>query len=73
MVRLLAKLFGVKDSELATQNRPLWQCFLGRYEDTAPALSLLGLRCTGEREFTEYDCEPGEFNDCIFYMEITSV
>uniref|UniRef100_A0AAZ3RCU6 Uncharacterized protein n=1 Tax=Oncorhynchus tshawytscha TaxID=74940 RepID=A0AAZ3RCU6_ONCTS len=30
VVRLLAKLFGAKDSELATQNRPLWQCFLGR-------------------------------------------
>ncbi|XP_062386623.1 sister chromatid cohesion protein PDS5 homolog A [Sardina pilchardus] len=33
VVRLLAKLFGVKDSELATQNRPLWQCFLGRFND----------------------------------------
>ncbi|XP_045429238.1 sister chromatid cohesion protein PDS5 homolog A isoform X9 [Pipistrellus kuhlii] len=30
VVRLLAKLFGSKDSDLATQNRPLWQCFLGR-------------------------------------------
>lgn len=30
VVRLLAKLFGAKDSELASQNRPLWQCFLGR-------------------------------------------
>lgn len=26
VVRLLAKLFGSKDSDLATQNRPLWQC-----------------------------------------------
>uniref|UniRef100_A0A8C5I719 PDS5 cohesin associated factor A n=1 Tax=Gouania willdenowi TaxID=441366 RepID=A0A8C5I719_GOUWI len=33
VVRLLAKLFGVKDSELASQNRPLWQCFLGRFND----------------------------------------
>ncbi|XP_062864577.1 sister chromatid cohesion protein PDS5 homolog A isoform X2 [Trichomycterus rosablanca] len=33
VVKLLAKLFGVKDSELATQNRPLWQCFLGRFND----------------------------------------
>ncbi|KAJ8262415.1 hypothetical protein GJAV_G00166210 [Gymnothorax javanicus] len=33
VVRLLAKLFGAKDSELATQNRPLWQCFLGRFND----------------------------------------
>ncbi|TKC39840.1 hypothetical protein EI555_008141 [Monodon monoceros] len=32
VVRLLAKLFGSKDSDLATQNRPLWQCFLGRKE-----------------------------------------
>lgn len=31
VVRLLAKLFGAKDSELASQNRPLWQCFLGRW------------------------------------------
>ncbi|GLD66960.1 sister chromatid cohesion protein PDS5 homolog A [Lates japonicus] len=30
VVRLLAKLFGAKDSELASQNSPLWQCFLGR-------------------------------------------
>ncbi|RXN25564.1 sister chromatid cohesion PDS5 -like protein [Labeo rohita] len=33
VVKLLAKLFGAKDSELATQNRPLWQCFLGRFND----------------------------------------
>ncbi|XP_062899346.1 sister chromatid cohesion protein PDS5 homolog A isoform X3 [Mobula hypostoma] len=33
VVRLLAKLFGAKDSELALQNRPLWQCFLGRFND----------------------------------------
>uniref|UniRef100_A0A8D3DPZ1 PDS5 cohesin associated factor A n=1 Tax=Scophthalmus maximus TaxID=52904 RepID=A0A8D3DPZ1_SCOMX len=33
VVRLLAKLFGAKDSELASQNRPLWQCFLGRFND----------------------------------------
>ncbi|KAG5848281.1 hypothetical protein ANANG_G00096810 [Anguilla anguilla] len=33
VVRLLAKLFGAKDSELATHNRPLWQCFLGRFND----------------------------------------
>ncbi|MEE6462217.1 hypothetical protein FKM82_001523 [Ascaphus truei] len=33
VVRLLAKLFGSKDSDLATQNRPLWQCFLGRFND----------------------------------------
>lgn len=33
VVRLLAKLFGSKDSDLATQNRPLWHCFLGRFND----------------------------------------
>uniref|UniRef100_A0A8C9VTN1 PDS5 cohesin associated factor A n=1 Tax=Scleropages formosus TaxID=113540 RepID=A0A8C9VTN1_SCLFO len=33
VVRLLAKLFGARDSELANQNRPLWQCFLGRFND----------------------------------------
>lgn len=35
VVRLLAKLFGAKDSELASQNRPLWQCFLGRWAISA--------------------------------------
>ncbi|XP_036372439.1 sister chromatid cohesion protein PDS5 homolog A [Megalops cyprinoides] len=33
VVRLLAKLFGAKASELASHNRPLWQCFLGRFND----------------------------------------
>ncbi|KAG9479610.1 hypothetical protein GDO78_011567 [Eleutherodactylus coqui] len=33
VVRLLAKLFGSKNSDLANQNRPLWQCFLGRFND----------------------------------------
>ncbi|KPP67876.1 sister chromatid cohesion protein PDS5A-like [Scleropages formosus] len=33
VVRLLAKLFGARDSELASNNRPLWQCFLGRFND----------------------------------------
>lgn len=31
MVKLLAKMFGAKDSELAAQNKPLWQCYLGRW------------------------------------------
>lgn len=31
VVKLLAKMFGAKDSELASQNKPLWQCYLGRY------------------------------------------
>uniref|UniRef100_A0A2K5LM79 PDS5 cohesin associated factor A n=1 Tax=Cercocebus atys TaxID=9531 RepID=A0A2K5LM79_CERAT len=33
VVRLLAKLFGSKDSDLATQNCSLWQCFLGWFND----------------------------------------
>ncbi|XP_061103891.1 sister chromatid cohesion protein PDS5 homolog B-like isoform X2 [Conger conger] len=33
VVKLLAKMFGAKDSELATQNKPLWQCFMGRFND----------------------------------------
>uniref|UniRef100_A0A2K6LI20 PDS5 cohesin associated factor A n=1 Tax=Rhinopithecus bieti TaxID=61621 RepID=A0A2K6LI20_RHIBE len=33
VVRLLAKLFGSKDSDLATQNCSLWQCFLVRFND----------------------------------------
>ncbi|XP_062409305.1 sister chromatid cohesion protein PDS5 homolog B [Sardina pilchardus] len=33
VVKLLAKMFGAKDSELATQNKPLWQCYLGRFND----------------------------------------
>ncbi|MBN3314043.1 PDS5B protein, partial [Atractosteus spatula] len=33
VVKLLAKMFGVKDSELAAQNKPLWQCYLGRFND----------------------------------------
>uniref|UniRef100_A0A8B9LAH5 PDS5 cohesin associated factor B n=1 Tax=Astyanax mexicanus TaxID=7994 RepID=A0A8B9LAH5_ASTMX len=33
VVKLLAKMFGAKDSELASQNKPLWQCYLGRFND----------------------------------------
>ncbi|KAJ8342625.1 hypothetical protein SKAU_G00325530 [Synaphobranchus kaupii] len=33
VVKLLAKMFGAKDSELAVQNKPLWQCYLGRFND----------------------------------------
>lgn len=33
VVKLLAKMFGAKDSELAVQNKPLWQCFLGRWAE----------------------------------------
>jgi len=33
VTRLLAKMFSEKDSELATQNKALWVCFLGRFND----------------------------------------
>uniref|UniRef100_A0A4W3JVA6 PDS5 cohesin associated factor B n=1 Tax=Callorhinchus milii TaxID=7868 RepID=A0A4W3JVA6_CALMI len=33
VVKLLAKMFGAKDSELASQNKPLWHCYLGRFND----------------------------------------
>lgn len=36
VVKLLAKMFGAKDSELASQNKPLWQCYLGRYAMLGP-------------------------------------
>lgn len=31
VVKLLAKMFGAKDSEMAAQNKPLWNCYLGRW------------------------------------------
>lgn len=31
VVKLLAKMFGAKDSEMAAQNKPLWHCYLGRW------------------------------------------
>ncbi|XP_023237020.1 sister chromatid cohesion protein PDS5 homolog B-like [Centruroides sculpturatus] len=31
--RLLARMFSDKNSDLAAQNKPLWNCFLGRYND----------------------------------------
>lgn len=36
VVKLLAKMFGAKDSELAAQNKPLWQCYLGRWVSLYP-------------------------------------
>ncbi|XP_023681779.2 sister chromatid cohesion protein PDS5 homolog B isoform X1 [Paramormyrops kingsleyae] len=33
VVKLLTKMFGAKESELATQNKSLWQFFLGRFND----------------------------------------
>eukprot|EP00106_Octopus_bimaculoides_P000507 XP_014767949.1 PREDICTED: sister chromatid cohesion protein PDS5 homolog B-like [Octopus bimaculoides] len=33
VTRLLAKMFSDPDSELATQHRVLWNCFLGRFND----------------------------------------
>ncbi|XP_064607690.1 sister chromatid cohesion protein PDS5 homolog B-like [Liolophura sinensis] len=33
VTRLLAKMFSEPHSELANQNKPLWKCFLGRFND----------------------------------------
>lgn len=39
VVKLLAKMFGAKDSELASQNKPLWQCYLGRWVSAFVAMA----------------------------------
>ncbi|KAL4647766.1 hypothetical protein GN956_G8141 [Arapaima gigas] len=33
VVKLLSNMFGAKNSELALQNKHLWQCFIGRFND----------------------------------------
>ncbi|KAH8025637.1 hypothetical protein HPB51_010721 [Rhipicephalus microplus] len=33
VTKLLARMFSDKNSDLATQNPPLWNCFLGRFND----------------------------------------
>ncbi|XP_071951417.1 sister chromatid cohesion protein PDS5 homolog A-B-like isoform X2 [Antedon mediterranea] len=33
VTKLLGKMFSDKDSDLATQHKPLWNCFLGRFGD----------------------------------------
>ncbi len=33
VTKLLAKMFSDPDSDLAAQNKPLWLCFLGRFND----------------------------------------
>ncbi|BFZ14836.1 hypothetical protein BsWGS_17875 [Bradybaena similaris] len=38
VTKLLAKMFSEKDSDLAAQNRPLWVCFLGRFNDISVAI-----------------------------------
>ena len=32
VTRLLAKMFSERNSVLASQNAPLWLCFVGRYK-----------------------------------------
>lgn len=66
VVKLLAKMFGAKDSELASQNKPLWQCYLGRYA----ILVLL----PGDRKHS-VNCNPIFLNSllsspspCLFYF-----
>jgi len=36
VTRLLARMFSPKDSKLARENRPLWNCFIGRFGDINP-------------------------------------
>lgn len=33
VTKLLARMFSDRNSDLATQNKPLWNCFLGRFND----------------------------------------
>eukprot|EP00057_Strongylocentrotus_purpuratus_P033215 XP_790621.2 PREDICTED: sister chromatid cohesion protein PDS5 homolog A [Strongylocentrotus purpuratus] len=33
VTKLLGRMFSDRDSDLATQNKPLWSCFLGRFSD----------------------------------------
>lgn len=40
---LLAKMFSDPDSDLATQHKPLWNCFLGR---SVPSLGIVQLQLT---------------------------
>ncbi|XP_059168056.1 sister chromatid cohesion protein PDS5 homolog A-B-like isoform X2 [Physella acuta] len=38
VTKLLAKMFSEKESDLASQNRALWVCFLGRFNDISVAI-----------------------------------
>uniref|UniRef100_A0A6I8P2D9 PDS5 cohesin associated factor A n=1 Tax=Ornithorhynchus anatinus TaxID=9258 RepID=A0A6I8P2D9_ORNAN len=68
VVRLLAKLFGSKDSDLATQNRPLWQCFLGRFNDIHVPVRLESVEIC-QSLFNE---SPGPSKDLTEYLKVRS-
>lgn len=38
VTQLLAKMFSPKASKLSMENRPLWNCFLGRFADVSPRI-----------------------------------
>ncbi|XP_012945070.1 sister chromatid cohesion protein PDS5 homolog A-B isoform X1 [Aplysia californica] len=46
VTKLLAKMFSEKDSELAAQNKALWICFLGRYNDICVSIRLACIQQT---------------------------
>jgi sister-chromatid-cohesion protein PDS5 len=44
VTRLLARMFSPRDSRLATENKPLWLCFLGRFNDVSPSVRMECIR-----------------------------
>ncbi|KAH9494579.1 Sister chromatid cohesion protein PDS5 B [Bulinus truncatus] len=46
VTKLLAKMFSEKDSDLATQNRALWICFLGRFNDISVSIRIACIQQT---------------------------
>ncbi|XP_078602291.1 sister chromatid cohesion protein PDS5 homolog A-B-like [Branchiostoma floridae x Branchiostoma japonicum] len=38
VTRLLARMFSDKESQLSSQNKPLWNCYLGRFKDVNVAV-----------------------------------
>lgn len=44
VTRLLARMFSPQDSRLATENKPLWLCFLGRFNDVSPSVRVECIR-----------------------------
>uniref|UniRef100_A0A2C9KAK3 Sister chromatid cohesion protein PDS5 homolog B n=1 Tax=Biomphalaria glabrata TaxID=6526 RepID=A0A2C9KAK3_BIOGL len=46
VTKLLAKMFSEKDSDLAVQNRALWVCFLGRFNDISVSIRVACIQQT---------------------------
>ncbi|KAJ8028379.1 Sister chromatid cohesion protein PDS5-like B-B [Holothuria leucospilota] len=40
VTKLLGRMFSDKDSDLASNNKPLWNCFLGRFSDIATVIRI---------------------------------